>query len=192
MNIDASVLTALGSWALVLCALYAVWRQTKVTRDTTSVQLFLNVSNQYQLPEMRRLRGKFAKSLLSSKNKEDMDESVLEFFETLAHLTRRGMLERQMVWNTFSIESRIYWFAAEPYVRTLRGKYNDPTLYEELEWLNRTMVKMETARRHKTEAEVQVTPDQRDDFLRSEANMPTANEEESQPAPAHGRANPRR
>lgn len=180
MQIDATMLTAWASWVLIACTLFAVWRQSKVTRETASVQLFFNIANQYNTSEMKCLRRQFARTLLTPGNKTSLDESVLEFFETLSHLTRRGILDLRMVWSTFSIESRSYWFAAEPFVRTLRSRFNDPTLYEELEWLNRKMVKMEIDRRRKTEAEVQVTQEQRDEFLRSEAEMSDGREDSPQ------------
>jgi len=64
---------------------------------------------------------------------------VLGFYENLGHLVRRGALDELMVWNKFSWDLVCYFeclVLGDNALRKLREQFGDPTLYEEMEWLN--------------------------------------------------------
>ena len=85
---------------------------------------------------MQKIRGHLAKKLLSDPTTVDLEDSLLVFYENLAILTRRHLLDRELVWNTFAFDVRCYWPALRHYIRHNRSEFSDPTLFEEFERLN--------------------------------------------------------
>lgn len=70
---------------------------------------------------------------------------VLEFYENLGHLVRRRALDPLMIWNEFSVGLMCSFqclVLGENALRKLREQNGDPTLYEEMEWLNARFVKI--------------------------------------------------
>jgi hypothetical protein len=106
--------------------------------------MVLDLVNSFNSEEMRRNRALFAKRLLEVPNSIDVAKNtpVLEFFEEVGYMTRRGVLDEGMVWNSFS-----WWF--EPYYLAVRGspdliaearsRTKAPSLFCEIEWLNGRM-----------------------------------------------------
>lgn len=69
---------------------------------------------------------------------------VLGFYENLGHLVRRRALDEMMVWTKFSWELVCYFqciTANGDALAVARTKNGDPTLYEEMEWLNKRFVR---------------------------------------------------
>jgi hypothetical protein len=74
----------------------------------------------------------------------DYGLGVLGFYENIGHLVRRRALDEMMVWTKFSWELVCYFQCITMGTNALateREKNGDPTLYEELEWLNARFVK---------------------------------------------------
>lgn len=68
---------------------------------------------------------------------------VLGFYENISHLVRRRALDEMMVWTKFSWELVCYFQCITIGSNALaveREKNGDPTLYEEMEWLNKRFV----------------------------------------------------
>ncbi len=60
-------------------------------------------------------------------------EDVLDFFETVAMLTRKGALDVYMVWHTFDYWIERYYAAAEHYI--IARQVREPGVWEDLAWL---------------------------------------------------------
>ena len=74
----------------------------------------------------------------------DYGLGVLGFYENLSHLVRRRALDEEMIWTKFSWELVCYFQCITMNGNALaveRTKNGDPTLYEEMEWLNRRFVR---------------------------------------------------
>lgn len=75
----------------------------------------------------------------------DYGLGVLGFYENVSHLVRRRALDEMMVWTKFSWELVCYFQCITMGANALaveRTKNCDPTLYEEMEWLNARFVKI--------------------------------------------------
>ena len=86
-----------------------------------------------------KARARLARKLLDNPNARDLDDTVLVFFENLAYLTRKRVIDPDMVYNVFSIDVCNYWIAVKSYVEGLRKEANDGTLCEEMEELSKVM-----------------------------------------------------
>ncbi|HTG35203.1 MAG TPA: hypothetical protein VLB76_19975 [Thermoanaerobaculia bacterium] len=74
----------------------------------------------------------------------DYGLGVLGFYENLSHLVRRRALDEKMIWTKFSWELVCYFQCITMNGNALaveRTKNGDPTLYEEMEWLNKRFVR---------------------------------------------------
>lgn len=134
--------TALGTWALVLATCWFMRSQLAEAKRATGLQLFAQLVQDYQRPEMRNLRRTFALQCKLAGGKSGVslvcatDETVLEFFENLAHLTLDKVLEEKVVWSYFSVAVEGYWHASQSMIEELRQREGDDKLYERMEALS--------------------------------------------------------
>ncbi|MEI6232183.1 MAG: hypothetical protein WCT04_03975 [Planctomycetota bacterium] len=159
-----NLLTMLGIWAGIFAALYAVWQQNKIAKELACVQLFLQLTQQYDSDDMQRKRAALADALLANPKAVEIDDTVLTFFENLAHLRRRGLLEDEMTWNFFSVDVIFFHAAADHYIASMRTKFNAQDLFVEFENLSR-------AWRSKLYQSVAVNPTTTTEFLRWTARI---------------------
>jgi hypothetical protein len=122
-----------GTWAAVLVVFIALHLQNRATRELNSQQLFLQFYNQWEAEDMQQRRARLASALLADPTTRDIDDAPLVFLETVAHCARRGLLDHDLVWTTFSVDISNYWFAAQNYVTHVRKSEADPELFRELQ-----------------------------------------------------------
>jgi hypothetical protein len=147
---DWEMYTATGTWALAIVTLLAVaisfrfaQQQIKESKKSTGLQLFVQLTRDYQSPEMRELRKQFAAIILANRQPKAhhspvsplSDQTVLDFFENISHLTKDNVLEKKIVWNYFCDSILNYWHSISPYVTNMRNEINDQSLFEDFEWL---------------------------------------------------------
>ena len=173
---NAEIYTALGTWALAAITFCLVRRQTTESKRATGLQLFTQITHDFQDPIMRKLRKQFAAGLLYYRqNKQPVldplaDETVLEFLENIAHLTRSEVLEKTIIWNYFSVAIEGYWYAVRDLITDYRIKENDNDLYRDLEWLSEEFAKI-TAKRKGRDASERPTQKKIDGYLYSEMDL---------------------
>jgi hypothetical protein len=124
---------AWGTWAAIGATLFVVWRQIRASKQVASLQLFLQLAAQWDSAVMQRKRARLARRLLADRAAVDLDDTVLVFLETLAHMVKRRLVDRDLVWTTFSIDVSSYWAVVRHYINHEREKTSDPTLFRGLE-----------------------------------------------------------
>lgn len=128
--------TALSAWAactaLVTTAAF-VFFQLRTTHRLAYLQIFLQLASQYDSADTRQIRSRLAHCLLKDPECIEIEDSLLVFFENLAILYRRGILDRDLVWNTFVFDVPRYWHAVGHFVTHLRTTHSDPSIFEEFE-----------------------------------------------------------
>src|SRR6266404_6616600 len=107
MDIDA--ITALATWAAVGGTLVAVWRQNRAAKVLARRQLFLQLAAQYDSEYFQQKRAALARKLSNDRTNLDLDDTVLVFFETMAHMEREGMIDSDLVKTTFVVDICSYW-----------------------------------------------------------------------------------
>ncbi len=131
-----SAVAAWGTWATVLCALVVVWAQNRFAKRLTCLQLFVQIAAQYDSADMQAVRRRMADRLLSDLSTLDVEDSLLMFFENLAILSRKHLLDKELMWNRFVFDVPRYWCLLRHYVEYSREKFGDMTMYEEFEQLS--------------------------------------------------------
>ncbi|MGC2238046.1 MAG: hypothetical protein WA584_17935 [Pyrinomonadaceae bacterium] len=110
---------------------------------STSATLLHSYVIFYESPEIRKSRKSFASKLLDEEIRNNIDlrntELLLDFFEEIAYLTKREVLDEGMVWNHF------FWFVERYYqaitnkpinlIKKTQEEQQSYTIYQEIKWL---------------------------------------------------------
>ena len=95
------ILATVGTLAAVVAALIAAY-QVYLSRFSLGVDLTFRMDERFESPEFLKKRCGAAHAVKQQRGSDF--EPVLDFFETLGLLTRRGALDEEFVYSTF-----FYW-----------------------------------------------------------------------------------
>jgi hypothetical protein len=101
MALPAWLPVTLTSAGTILAFVAFAW-QVHRARFNQSIDLLFRLENDFFGPAKKLQRVKAASGLLAGQSLEA--EPILDFFETMALLLRRGALDKEIVWHTF-----FYW-----------------------------------------------------------------------------------
>ena len=168
---------AIGTWALVAVTLALVgvtwWLargQLGVAKEQLTVEIYLELRKEFDGP-LITARKLLAQQLLENRPHYEINEPVLNFFEDVGMLIRRGYLEREMIWDTFSYYTTNWWSACKDYIAEERSNKGDTTLFTDFGDLVEQIYKDEMEERHKTRAELEPSPNELQRFLHEEARL---------------------
>lgn len=114
--------TAVAALAAVTTAViifFQVRQEGRLNRLTMGVDALLRLSEEWSSPRMTRKRRRAAKALLDGNPDSNVDD-VLDWFETVALLVRRGGFDEEFTWHTFYVWMAHYWVAAQDYIRDVQ------------------------------------------------------------------------
>jgi hypothetical protein len=118
--------------------------QNRTSKQLTCLQLFVQIAAQYDSADMQQVRAALAAKLLGDPETLEISDCLLVFYENIAILRRRGLLDNELMRNTFSIDVVCYWKALKPYVDFTRKTYGNnfgPDFYQEFEEMNKHFLK---------------------------------------------------
>jgi hypothetical protein len=170
---DWSQLSAFAGCIGVVVALTFHIKNLANTRLSNSARMVFDLVHTFDSAVMREHRRCFASALLKDRSSINpcQNTPVLEFFEELGYLTRRGVLDKGMVWNSF------FWFIEHYYpevtkapslLEAARKTYASTTLFREIAWLYEQLCKVCTEEEGTLEYEPPSAADI-DAFLKDEA-----------------------
>lgn len=150
MDIDYNLIIAITAVAGTIISIWAIIIESKSSRLLHSSDMILNLFESFNNDEMRRARKASATYLLSSMDNPNTDEQpntdvekVLDFFQLIGLLTRRGALDKQMVWSKFFYYLHPYHYAAEKYITTRRNIHEDISLWADINKLHKRLISIE-------------------------------------------------
>jgi hypothetical protein len=123
------VFSAVGT----IVALSAFAWQVHRARFNQSVDLLFRLENDFFGAAKIAQRSVAATNLLADRSDFAELEDVLDFFETVAMLTRKKALDIYMVWHTFDYWMERYYALAEPHI--LERQRTEPGVWEDFRWL---------------------------------------------------------
>ena len=130
------------SVASTTLALIAFTYQVYRARFNQSVDLLFRLENDFFGGGKVKQRALAAQNyLVNSQDFAEM-EDILDFFETIAMLTRKKALDLYMVWHTFDYWMERYYAIAQPYIKARQAR--DPGVWEDLEWLAPRLAKLQS------------------------------------------------
>lgn len=128
------------SGASTTLALLAFAYQVRRARFNQSVDLLFKLEAEFFGPA--KVKQRVLSAANQQKNSDDFleMEDILDFFETIAMLTRKGALNLYMVWHTFDYWIENYYAAAGPHIKAKQAR--DRGVWEDLGWLNAKLQKL--------------------------------------------------
>jgi len=163
-NAVTAVATALAAFAAVIALLYDNQR----SRFALGVETLLKLDDKFDGATIKAARRKAAQSLLKNSN-EGLDD-ILDFFEMVGLLTRRGAIDAVLVCDLFFDWIHCYWTLAKEYVDAIRVKEN-PTIWLEAEWLHTRLVEIEKRKSKCSTSDLALSEEDGREFLDAESKI---------------------
>jgi hypothetical protein len=139
MGINWPLILNCATLISLLVAIISLIMQSRSTKFTTDINVLLELENIFNGKLMLETRKKASRALLSHKKLQDV-EGVLDFFETIGLLVRKGAVDHEMVNNEFSDYAYCYWIASQEYIKQIRSK--DPNYWINYDGLIKIMNKV--------------------------------------------------
>jgi hypothetical protein len=126
MAISAWLPVTVSSAGTILAVVAFTW-QVRRARFNQSIDLLFRLESDFFGPEKKLQRVKAARDLLTGQSLEA--EPILDFFETMALLLRRGALDKEIVWHTFFYWIDHYYEAAKDAIKLRQAA--DPLVWND-------------------------------------------------------------
>lgn len=141
------------------------------SRQVHQTDLIFKFSERFESSEMRKKRALAALALIAQQSDDSFVENhqaidfVLNFFEEVAFLEKRKIVDIESIWHAFSYWTDHYLPATERYRKNSLG--NESTHWQDLEYLCKKILQFKKLVHEKTE----VSGKDIRDFLEEEANL---------------------
>jgi hypothetical protein len=167
-----TALIAIGTWALVFATFRLVKEQHETTKAELRIKLQVHMEDRFDSHSMLLARQALASKLLAGVPREDIQETVMNFFESLGTLFRRDYLDSDMMWEDFSFHATRWWSATKDYILAERNlQRNDDTIFHDFQKLVDECFSIESTRRKLSRAQLEPSPQDVKQFLIDESNL---------------------
>jgi len=124
----------------VVISLVFIYRQIKLHRQGNMLQAIADKDQKWGSNEFIEYRRATCERYSVVLLKIDRSEGeVLGFFEDLGIYLRRGVFDKDLLWNKYSYFIGHYWIMFEKHILKYRAKENDDTWFDQFEYLNSQM-----------------------------------------------------
>jgi hypothetical protein len=163
------IIIAGGTVALVVVTWLLVRGQLSIAKEQVQVQLYLEIRKEFDADRLVSARKRLAQQLLKNPSSDDLQEDVMNFFEDMGMLFRRGYLDREMIWDTFGYYARMWWSACKDYI--LDERAGDETFFTDFELLVEQICVDEAKKVNKARANLEPSQSDIKAFLEGEAQL---------------------
>jgi len=147
----AALGVAVAAMITAVAVVVQVRRQSELSRFNAGLASLWQLRSEWNGDDMLDVRAGAAEALLDGRGGDDVD-AVLDFFDEVAFLMRRGAVDTELVWYQFYWPMVHYWAAARDYAGEARK--TDPTAWEQLDAAMPVLLAIEAQRRGRSSAEV--------------------------------------
>jgi hypothetical protein len=130
--------TAMSGVVLAVTFL-AIYRQLRLGRSQGAIAQLEAFAREWNSERLLIFRRDVLLAARSSNDAAALPEgaasTIGNYWEGIAALTRGGHLDRRLLWNQYGNTCQAWWDVLKPYVVAARSRSNDPTNYEDFEWL---------------------------------------------------------
>jgi hypothetical protein len=152
-----------------LVTLVFIYYQIKTSRMIAAADFLLKLVHKFDSKEMRSHRKKLMtiiKENPKDNQKIDTCKEVLDFFDDVGLLLRKKVIPIEFVWSSFCYWILRYNGLLKGYIDWARGE--DPTYYDQFEYLAEKTLKFEEKKRHK---KIKITSKQLQEFIHEEMRL---------------------
>lgn len=146
VTLDATTLSLIGTYALVIGTIWLMYWQNRQAQKLNAANSIMTLRERFDAPHMRRGRRQLSAQLVAKTNEDITSVEVATFFELVGALTRRGVLDVDLVWEAFGTWiTSYYWALRRPndLIGRARTTLNDPLVFHEFEWLHEQIRKID-------------------------------------------------
>jgi hypothetical protein len=176
----AACVAAAAAAVTAVSTLRLVREETAQARVRTGLDTLWHLTGTWESPGMAGARAAAAGALLSNRPSGDVDV-VLDFFDEVALLIERQILDPELVWYELYWPMANYWFASQDYVRNIKGE--EANAWGPLERVMPRLVQIEAQRRQRATDAAAPSKAQMRDFLSAEVGQGECEEDEVQRTP---------
>jgi hypothetical protein len=174
VSIDFTAVTALSSWALVVGTLAVLYWQTRQTQQLHSANTVLTLRERFDSPRMRKARVHVSSRLLNNAQDDISNVEVATFFELVGSMTRRKILDIDMVWEAFGGWVTNYWWSLRnpvDLIGKIRERTHDPLVLYSFEWLNERILEVDRRKLGGAHAHLAPQAEEAEGTMRREAAL---------------------
>ena len=139
-------IVAIFTAALAIAAFWTVREERRASAEQLGVRTWLYVDPQFNSKELRLARKKLAQQLdpYDPRKRAQIDDDVLNFFESVGALYKRNLLNKELAASSFSYWAIRWWEVAKAYVADERRAEHNESIYSDFEAFAKAMRKDET------------------------------------------------
>jgi hypothetical protein len=132
--------------------------QNERARLTLEYDLLTRLADRFDSPHFLSRRREAANYLLDNAFLEEdtkmvevpsLNRAVIDvcsLFEDVGELLRLGVLSIQSVWTRFGVPGKAYWYLCKAGIEKVREEWEDPSPFEEFEYLSRRWAEIDHQR----------------------------------------------
>ncbi len=139
---NVAIWSLVGTWVLVVGTLALMYWQTRTSQHLNSANAVMTLRERFDSTRMLRARRALSERLLQGTSGDLANMEVITFFELVATLTHRDVLDDDLVWEAFGTWISAYWWTLRhpvDLVGQIRKDLFDPLVFHEFEWLANRM-----------------------------------------------------
>ena len=121
----------------------AIYRQLRLARSESAIAQIDAFTREWNSERLLMHRRELLIALRDVKDPADLPEGAAarigNYWEGIAALTRAGHLDERLLWRQYGSSCQVSWSILAAYARVGRIRDQDPTLFEDFEWLVGTL-----------------------------------------------------
>ena len=140
---NATFWIAISTWILATGTLLILIWQVRQAQVLNSANAVMSLRDRFDSSRMRSVRRHISERLLKQAHEDIASVEVITFFELVGTLTRRRVLDEDLVWEAFGSWITAYWWSLRhpvDWVARIRQDLEDPLIFHEYEWLQNRVI----------------------------------------------------
>lgn len=138
--------TAISGLVLAI-TFFAIYRQLRLQRDSAAIEQVAEMERVWTSERMSRSKLAVLLAIEAGTAPVDIPDKaathVGDFWERMGYLTRTGHMNRRFVYDQWAGLAQRWWAQLLPSTLGWRERDEEPRIWEEFEWLARTMAEMD-------------------------------------------------
>lgn len=176
---DYNIISAWAAIVAALTAVLAIWVEGKRSRFAQGLDLLQKMREEFDSEPFKKKRRTIAKILAKEQSGQVLTKKselilktagtdILDHFQTIGILMRRGMLDEELVYSEYLFWVECYWLSLQRVY--LAFEETDITVWEDAKWLYKRLKKFEKKLPPRGTI-IELTHEDMEYFLRYESNL---------------------
>jgi hypothetical protein len=138
------------SGVILAITFIAIYRQLRLQRDAAAIEQVFDMERTWSAERMSRSKLLVLLAIEAGTEAGDLPPQAAshlgDYWERVGYLTRTGHIDRRLAHEQWSWISQEWWGRLQPTALAWRERRGEPAVWEEFEWLARTMAHMDGER----------------------------------------------